>query len=56
MVSQRPKPDTSPTRPETLLRPKHLPLPGTQRLNSPTAIPARMLNEVMYCERLMYLE
>jgi CRISPR-associated protein Cas1 len=35
------------------VRPKHLPLIGTA---IPPVIPARMLNEVMYCERLMYLE
>lgn len=38
------------------VRPKHLPLLGTQREAPPLAVPARMLNEVMYCERLMYLE
>ena len=39
--------------PDPLPRPKHLPLIRGQTL---PVIPARMLNEVMYCERLMYLE
>lgn len=38
---------------DILPRPKHLPLIGT---SLPPVIPARMLNEVMYCERLMFLE
>lgn len=38
------------------VRPKHLPLIGTRSPTIPPVIPARMLNEVMYCERLMYLE
>lgn len=38
------------------LRPKHLPLIGAKSAEPPVAVPARMLNEVLYCERLMYLE
>jgi CRISPR-associated protein Cas1 len=38
------------------VRPKHLPLIGSQRAEPPPNVPARMLNEVLYCERLMYLE
>ena len=41
---------------DELLRPKHLPLIGATRVEPPPNIPARMLNEVTYCERLMYLE
>lgn len=37
-------------------RPKHLPLISTARSDPPPIVPARMLNEAMYCERLMYLE
>lgn len=47
-----PKPDKSREQPSP--RPKHLPLLGSER--TPSTIPARMLNEVLYCERLMYLE
>ena len=46
-------PPVDPTRAKQL-RPDHLPLavPST----APDAVPARMVNEVLYCERLMYLE
>lgn len=37
-------------------RPKHLPLIGTQSTSSPLIVRARMLNEVMYCDRLVCLE
>ena len=45
-------PPVDPTRAKRL-RPDHLPLavPST----APDAVPARMVNEVLYCERLMYL-
>lgn len=55
MTSQRPETENPLSEPD-LPRPKHLPLIGTARDALPAAIPARMLNEVMYCERLMYLE
>lgn len=42
--------------PGALLRPKHLPRLMPRTAEAPQVIPARMLNEVMYCERLMYLE
>lgn len=41
---------------DELHRPKRLPLIGATRVEPPANVPARMLNEVMYCERLMYLE
>src|SRR4051812_17840126 len=53
MTTQRPSPDNAPDQPA---RPKHLPLISARRSEPPAAIPARMLNEVTYCERLMYLE
>ena len=57
MTTQRPDADPPANAPdptaEPLPRPKHLPL---IRAEAPRVIPARMLNEVMYCERLMYLE
>ena len=37
-------------------RPKHLPLITTPVAQPPECVPARMVNEVLYCERLMYLE
>jgi CRISP-associated protein Cas1 len=37
-------------------RPKHLPLITAKQIELAAVIPARMLNEVTYCERLMYLE
>lgn len=37
-------------------RAKHLPLIGTRHVDAPDIVPARMINEVLYCERLMYLE
>lgn len=43
----------APATPE-LPRPKHLPLITAVR--PPALLPARMLNELLYCERLMYLE
>lgn len=36
-------------------RAKHLPLP-LLKADSPLLVPARMINELLYCERLMYLE
>jgi CRISPR-associated protein Cas1 len=36
-------------------RAKHLPLP-LLKTDSPSLVPARMINELFYCERLMYLE
>jgi CRISP-associated protein Cas1 len=41
--------------PSTPLRAKHLPLP-LLRTDTPALVPARMINELFYCERLMYLE
>lgn len=38
-----------------VLRPKSLPLAPPEHEN-PEFVPARMINEVLYCERLMYLE
>jgi CRISPR-associated protein Cas1 len=55
MTSQPPLPDPSDVDRDQS-RAKHLPLIGTTPSSTPAAIPARMLNEVMYCERLMYLE
>ncbi len=40
---------------EDRMRPKHLPLP-LLKTDSPALVPARMINELFYCERLMYLE
>lgn len=37
-------------------RPKILTRPLPQSSTPPQAVPARMINEVLYCERLMYLE
>jgi CRISPR-associated endonuclease Cas1/CRISPR-associated protein Cas4 len=37
------------------VRPKRLPLVPKEDLDEPL-VPARMINEVLYCERLMYLE
>lgn len=37
-------------------RAKTLPLIGKQTVTPPEVVPARMINEVLYCERLMYLE
>jgi CRISP-associated protein Cas1 len=56
MTTNRPK--TDPPASESLVTPraKHLPLVGVPRGQPPAVVPARMLNEVMYCERLMYLE
>lgn len=53
MTTQQPDRDPESADATPLPRPKHLPLIGTERV---PIIPARMLNEVMYCERLMYLE
>jgi CRISP-associated protein Cas1 len=55
MTANDPKSDAAPPLVGTQ-RAKHLPLIGTQRVEAPVSVPARMLNEVMYCERLMYLE
>ncbi len=41
--------------PEEVARAKHLPLP-LLKTDSPALVPARMINELFYCERLMYLE
>lgn len=48
--SASPAASEPPSRPKTL--PKHLPLVT----EIPDLVPARMINEVLYCERLMYLE
>lgn len=37
-------------------RAKHLPLAPRRTVDPPELVPARMINEVLYCERLMYLE
>lgn len=42
--------------PASIPRPKRLPLIGTTPVAPPEVVPARMVNEVLYCERLMYLE
>jgi hypothetical protein len=42
--------------PEVMPRPKTLPLIGARTVPPPDIVPARMVNEVLYCERLMYLE
>jgi len=42
--------------PAVMPRPKRLPLIGTTPVAPPEVVPARMVNEVLYCERLMYLE
>ena len=55
MTSERPTSDAAPQAHEELPRPKHLPLISA-RAEPPQVVPARMLNEVTYCERLMYLE
>jgi CRISP-associated protein Cas1 len=36
-------------------RAKHLPLIVAGKVAPPAVVPARMINEVLYCERLMYL-
>jgi hypothetical protein len=41
---------------DALPRPKTSPLIGTRKVPPPEIVPARMVNEVLYCERLMYLE
>ncbi|MEY4580824.1 MAG: hypothetical protein RL701_5527 [Pseudomonadota bacterium] len=56
MTTERPQPNITDPEPQNLMRPKHLPLIGTRHPEPPPVIPARMLNELMYCERLMYLE
>ena len=50
------RPSTSPSQPSDIAhaRPKHLPLITARE--PPELVPARMLNEVTYCERLMFLE
>jgi len=53
MTTERPAHDAAQPELPLLPRPKHLPL---IRTDAPLIIPARMLNEFMYCERLMYLE
>lgn len=50
--SSQPKPNSHPSIP----RPKHLPLITASKVAPPDIVPARMINEVLYCERLMYLE
>jgi CRISP-associated protein Cas1 len=49
--------DTAPValEPPAQLRPKHLPLSLRSR-EAPAVVPARMINEVLFCERLLYLE
>jgi CRISPR-associated protein Cas1 len=47
--SQAPRPDLDQP------RAKSLPL-GLERAAPPDLVPARMINEVLYCERLMYIE
>lgn len=42
--------------PDVLPRPKTLPLISARHVPPPEIVPARMVNEVLYCERLMYLE
>ena len=37
-------------------RPKTLPIISPEQADVPDAVPARMINEVLYCERLLYLE
>ena len=49
MDPERDEEATSPAAP----RAKHLPIVSE---DSPTVVPARMVNEVLYCERLFYLE
>jgi CRISP-associated protein Cas1 len=56
MTTNRPKTDPPLDGAPARERPKHLPLVGISRAQPPLVVPARMLNEVMYCERLMYLE
>lgn len=41
---------------DTMPRAKTLPLIGARSVPPPEIVPARMVNEVLYCERLMYLE
>lgn len=45
---------SAPPSPETA-RAKHLPL-AKPSVDPPELVPARMINEVLYCERLLYLE
>lgn len=44
--------ETPPAPPRAKTLPRRLPLAG----GPPALVPARMINEVLYCERLMYLE
>lgn len=50
MNETRRRDDLLPSRPKTL--PRRLPIAP----DAPALVPARMLNELMYCERLVYLE
>jgi CRISPR-associated protein Cas1 len=50
------KPDRASDAPAALPRPKTLPLITARPVAPPDIVPARMVNEVLYCERLMYLE
>ncbi len=49
------QPNDKPAEPLENLRAKHLPL-APFRSPPPDLVPARMLNEVLFCERLLYLE
>lgn len=49
-------PPASPSAPPPSDRAKHLPLAPRVPVDPPELVPARMINEVLYCERLMYLE
>jgi CRISPR-associated protein Cas1 len=51
-MSSQPTIETSGQASRDEIRPKHLPIVGT----APALVPARMINEVLYCERLLYLE
>ncbi len=46
----------APVTPEPELRPKHLPVRLPLAGEPPSLVPARMINEALYCERLLYLE
>ena len=41
---------------EGLPRPKTLPTLRAEQVDAPDVVPARMVNEVLYCDRLLYLE
>jgi CRISPR-associated protein Cas1 len=54
-ISPEPDPSPVPAEPE-LPRPKRLPRAPMGRSAAPELVPARMINEALYCERLLYLE